>query len=317
MTTDTLVSKVESRGDVDANKAVYRRFVEEVINGGDLDAVDELFGADYVDHSRPPGAPDGLEGVRAVPAMFRQAFPDVSFTIEDMVAEGDIVATRVTGRGTHLGTFLGVEATGRRAAWASTGAFRVADGRIVEHWGVPDLLTLLQQLGAVPALPEGPAPRPLSDDERAERARLEATAPDPEEGKRIMRHHIEDLFNRHDLSELHQWLAPGYSYKVLGQAVHGLDGYMSTVYPLWQAFPDAHNQILRIVAEGDRVAVLWKATGTHRGEFFGIPATGRRVELMGLTIERIRGGQRLEGWGVPNMLGLMAQLGAGPAPART
>lgn len=139
----------------DPKKAVYRRFVEEVINGGDVDLVPELFAEDYVDHSRPPGAPEGLEGVRMIPAMFRGAFSDLHFTIEQMVSEGDVVATRVTGHGTNDGPFMGMEPTGREATWSSLGFFRVADGKIVEHWGVPDLLGLLTQLGAIPA-PGGP-----------------------------------------------------------------------------------------------------------------------------------------------------------------
>lgn len=129
------------------NKAVYRRFVEEVINGGDISIVEELFDADYNDHNAPPGAPPGLDAVRMVPAMFRGAFPDLHFTIDQMVSEGDIVATRVTGHGTHKGPFMGIEPTGNEATWSSFGFFRVANGKIVEHWGLPDLRSLLQQLG--------------------------------------------------------------------------------------------------------------------------------------------------------------------------
>jgi predicted ester cyclase len=134
----------------DPKKTVYRRFVEEVINGGDIDVVEELFSPDYVDHSAPPGAPGGLEGVKMIPRMFRGAFPDLHFTIDEMVSEGDVVATRVTGHGTQNGQFMALPPSGREATWASMGFFRVADGKIVEHWGVPDLLGILTQLGAVP-----------------------------------------------------------------------------------------------------------------------------------------------------------------------
>jgi predicted ester cyclase len=94
--------------------------------------------------------------------------------------------------------------------------------------------------------------------------------------------------------------------------IYGIEGYDQTVYPLWAGFPDAHNTILHMVAEDDRVATLWTATGTHRGEFFGFPPTGRSIEIYGITIERVRGGRRLEGWGSPDMLGLMQQIGAAP-----
>jgi len=138
----------------EANKAVYRRFVEEVINQGNYDLVDELYSPDYVDHSAPPGVPPGLEGVKGVFALFRTGFPDVHFAIDGLVAEDDRVATWVTGHGTNNGPFLGNAPSGKPATWSSFGIFRVKDGKIVEHWGIPDLIGLLQQIGAIP---EGPA----------------------------------------------------------------------------------------------------------------------------------------------------------------
>ncbi len=291
------------------NKATYRRFVEEVINEGNIDVVEQIFSPDYVDHSRPPGAPEGLDGVRGIPKMFRGGFPDLHFTIEQMVEEGDLVATLVTGRGTHNGSFMGIEPTGKKARWASMGFFRVADGQIVEHWGSPDLLTLLMQLGAIPG--GGPVVEPSPAGEKKPEGRI-----DPEEGKRILLHHVNDLFNKHDLSELDDWLDPDYVYRAMGMEIRGVAGYKATVEPLFVAFPDVKNTTDKIIAEGDLVATRWHANGTHLGPFMGIPATGKPVELTGMTIERIAGGKRLEGWGVPDMLSLMRQLGVGPgAPA--
>lgn len=143
---------------IEENKEVYRRFVEEVINQGNIDLVDELFSPDYVDHNRPPGAPPGLAGVRMIPTMFRTAFPDVNFTIDQMIGEGDKVATYVTGRGTHQGPFAGVAPTGKHVSWASMGIFRVAGGKIVEHWGIPDLMDLMRQIGGVPPVGAPPPP---------------------------------------------------------------------------------------------------------------------------------------------------------------
>ena len=294
----------------DPKKVVYRRFVEDVINEGNVDLVPELFSEAYVDHTRPPGAPEGLDGVRMIPAMFRGAFPDLHFAIEDMVGEGDVVATRVTGHGTNDGPFMGMPPTGREATWSSMGFFRVTDGKISEHWGVPDLLGLLTQLGVIPAPPaEGPPPpKPTPAEPPA------GEVPDPEANKAVMRHHIQDLFNQHDLSELDEWIVPDYIYHVMGQDIVGPEGYRETVYPLWQGFPDAHNEVQQMVAEGDRVATLWKATGTHEGAFFGVEPTGKKIEIYGITIERVSGSKRYEGWGVPDMLGLMQQIGAVPSP---
>lgn len=144
---------------LDANKAVYRRMVDEVVNQGRFEVVDEIFHPGYVDHSAPPGAPGGLEGVKAIFSMFRTGFPDVKFTIDDMVAEGDIVATLVHGEGTQTGPFMGTPPSNKHARWRSVGFFRVEDGKIVEHWGIPDLLGLLIQIGVIPP-PQAESARP-------------------------------------------------------------------------------------------------------------------------------------------------------------
>ena len=136
------------------NKAHYRAFVDE-INKGNIDGVDEFFAPDYVEHSAPPGAPPGVETIKMVFRMFRTAFPDVVFTVTDLVAEGDKVATYVLGEGTNDGPFMGVPATGRHCKWAAFGINHYVDGKILEHWGLPDLMGLMTQLGAIPP-PPGP-----------------------------------------------------------------------------------------------------------------------------------------------------------------
>ncbi|MEO8397150.1 MAG: ester cyclase, partial [Chloroflexota bacterium] len=145
-------------------KQIYRRFVDEVINKGNVSIIPELYHPDYVDHSAPPGAPQGVsvfDQVAAIPKMFRGAFPDVHFVIEDMVEDGDWVSTRVTGRGQHLGRpFMGQNPTGRKIAWSSLGFFRIKDGKIVEHYGQPDMLGLFEQVHA-------PIEKGTLDDNRA------------------------------------------------------------------------------------------------------------------------------------------------------
>ncbi len=132
------------------NKALNRRFVEEVINQGNLDAIDELIDPGVVDHSVPAGFPTGREGAKQFAAMMRSAFPDLHHTIEDMIAEGDKVVMRSTWSGTHQGEFMGIPATGKRVTVSAIDISRVADGRIVEHWEQSDALGLMQQLGVVP-----------------------------------------------------------------------------------------------------------------------------------------------------------------------
>jgi predicted ester cyclase len=146
--------------DMEIGKAVYTRMVEEVVNKGNFDVVDELYHPDFVDHSAPPGVPGGVEGVKAIFGMFRSAFPDVKFTIADMVGEGDVVATLVHGEGTNDGDFMGIPATHLPAKWRSVGFFRIQDGRIIEHWGIPDMLGILIQIGVIPPPPDVKSARP-------------------------------------------------------------------------------------------------------------------------------------------------------------
>jgi steroid delta-isomerase-like uncharacterized protein len=135
----------------DENKAIIRRLIEELINQGNLAAVDEVIGRDYVYHA--PGIPElrGPEGFTQLITMYRTAFPDVQLVIEDQIAEGEKVVTRWTGRGTHRGELMGIPATGKQASFPGIVISRIANGNIVEEWEIFDTLGMLQQLGVVPA----------------------------------------------------------------------------------------------------------------------------------------------------------------------
>ena len=135
----------------EANKAVVRRFIEEA-SGGNLAVVDELVAPGFVFHNpADPGVGGGPEGVRRWLAGNREAFPDFRFTIEDQIAEGAKVVTRLTGRGTHRGEAFGVPATGKPVTITAIFIDEVADGKLVGHWDEADILGVVQQLGAPPA----------------------------------------------------------------------------------------------------------------------------------------------------------------------
>lgn len=131
------------------NKALMRRGIEEVWNQGDFDVADELIASDYVGH-QPPDEYHGPDGVKDFFGMLRRAFPDIHFTIEDQVAEGDRVVTRWTARATHQGEFQGIPPTGKSGTVTGITINRFADGKVVEGWTNLDTLGLLQQLGAIP-----------------------------------------------------------------------------------------------------------------------------------------------------------------------
>lgn len=132
----------------EGNKALILRVFEEGINGGDDAVFDEVISPDYVNHSMPAPAP-GSEGFKQVTAMFRAAYPDLRVTVEDVVAEGDRVATRGTMSGTHQGEFMGVPATGRPVEIPYIDIWRVEGSKGVENWVQMDMLGMMQQLGVM------------------------------------------------------------------------------------------------------------------------------------------------------------------------
>jgi steroid delta-isomerase-like uncharacterized protein len=138
---------------LEQNKQVVRRYYQDVLNGGDLGALDELAVEGYEENDPLPGQGTGLQGLRDRVEMFHTGLA-VQFTIEDVVAEGDRVAVRWTNAGTHVGPFLGIPPTGKSFSIAGIDIHRIQDGKMAEHWHVVDQLTMLQQLGLLPA-PEG------------------------------------------------------------------------------------------------------------------------------------------------------------------
>ncbi|RIH81799.1 hypothetical protein Mterra_02957 [Calidithermus terrae] len=137
----------------EVNKSIVRRFMDAVINRGDLGAVDELLAPDCLDHvAEVLGLPAGREGAKRLYALLHAGFPDLEVTVEDCVAEGECVAVRSRWRGTHRGDFLGVAPTGEEVRLESLELLRLRHGRIVERWGAADARTLLRRLSS----PGGP-----------------------------------------------------------------------------------------------------------------------------------------------------------------
>jgi steroid delta-isomerase-like uncharacterized protein len=131
------------------NKMLARRYIQEAWNRGNLGVIDELFAPDYANHNASLGQAPGVEGLTAMIASFREAFPDLHLTIDDLIAEGEKVVTRWTARGTHQGTLLGVPPSGKQVTVTTIAIDRFVAGKITDHWATRDELGLLVQLGLV------------------------------------------------------------------------------------------------------------------------------------------------------------------------
>ena len=136
--------------------ANFRRIPMELFNERRLELIDELFAEDYVDHlERPPGVPEGLEGLRMFVTARAVAFPDLRYEVIGQYQDGDIHIGHVRVSATMTGDFLGMPASGKSATWEEIHIGRMVGGRLQEHWAVLDQLGMLQQLGFVPPPPGG------------------------------------------------------------------------------------------------------------------------------------------------------------------
>jgi steroid delta-isomerase-like uncharacterized protein len=141
----------------DQNRAIVRRYYDEVLNGRTVAVLDEIAVADYIENDPFPGMGNGREQLKLRAGALLSAFAPCTFKIEDIVAEGDRVAVRWRSRGTQSGEFMGIPPTNRSYEIAGIDFHRLADGRMAEHWHVVDQLSQLQQLGLLPSPQGAPA----------------------------------------------------------------------------------------------------------------------------------------------------------------
>jgi predicted ester cyclase len=135
-----------------ANHGVVERFVDAV-NAQDYGYLDGIVASDFVDHDPIPGQAPGIAGLKGAYQVFAGTFPDIRFTLEDVVAEDDMVVARGVLTGTNQGPFMGIPPTNRPMRWTATRMFRLKDGKITEGWLNIDILGLLVQMGVVPPPP--------------------------------------------------------------------------------------------------------------------------------------------------------------------
>ena len=141
----------------DQNRAIVRRYYDEVLNGRNVAVLDEIAVEDYIENDPFPGMGNGREQLKLRAGALLSAFSPCTFKIEDIVAEGDRVAVRWRSRGTQSGEFMGIPPTNRSYEIAGIDFHRLADGRMAEHWHVVDQLSQLQQLGLLPSSQGAPA----------------------------------------------------------------------------------------------------------------------------------------------------------------
>jgi steroid delta-isomerase-like uncharacterized protein len=143
--------EVITMGAAEQNKAIVRRFWEEIFNGRKLALIDELFTTDWVYHGVGGQSLYGREGLRQFLTTYHRAFPDIQVKVESLIGEGDMVVSHVTSRGTHRGELMGIAPTGRQVTVPAISISRFKGDQIVEDWEIMDLFGMLQQLDVIPS----------------------------------------------------------------------------------------------------------------------------------------------------------------------
>jgi predicted ester cyclase len=288
------------------NKAIVGRGIHEIFTAGNLEVMDELFDEEYTFQSGPLGTPRDRASLKMWFGYFRNAFPDLQSTTEDVIAEGDTVVVRVVLRGTHQGPLWVFEPTGKQMTMHGIHLIKLRDGKILDHWLVENRAAMMMQLGLAPPPTEAmhaPGQAPASA----------GGGGSPDENKQIVRRLLEEGVGNGAEDVISELVAPdAVSYNPLPGQAQGAQGIIERVGRLGAGF-DYNLSIQELIAEGDRVATLNTIKGTHTGEFLGVPATNNDVKMDDMSVMRVSGGKVVEWWDELDIASLLQQVGAIPS----
>ena len=280
----------------------------EALNAQDLEAHHKYWTEDMIWHG-PPGFGDihGVDGFKVdVLAPFYAGFPDYQVINEIEVANGNWVAATGILTGTPQDDWLGVPATGKLIVMRFSDFWRVENGKLAENWVMVDNLGVMQQLADTQAEPWSPGVK-----------QIHVTADDPTSAQKNIElvHRMVEPLNAHDLDAQDAYWTPGMVWRGppgFGD-IHGIEAFKNEVVGrFYSAFPDFHGTIDIEVADNNWVAATGTITGTHRGDWFNIPPTGRRVEMRYSDFWRIESGRLAENWVMIDHVDLLRQLGVDP-----
>ena len=132
-------------------KNIIKSFYSEIINKGNLSIINTIMSESFIDHNIPPEAPNGIEGFIQFLRMVSTAFPDIQVTVQELIAENNMVVSRLSITGTQTGILMGkIAPTNKKAVWTGIDIFKIENGKITDRWSQRDLLSMMKQIGAIP-----------------------------------------------------------------------------------------------------------------------------------------------------------------------
>ncbi|MEW5871015.1 MAG: ester cyclase family protein [Chloroflexota bacterium] len=275
---------------------------------------DEMFAPDFVSYGGA-GFQDlnGAEAFRQLYIQFTGSMPNLTFRVDNLIAEGNLCGVYGTLSGTHKGNFMGfAPPTGKRITWTGTAIFRFNNQGLMDaRWQEWDGLSVMQQMGVVPTPPgsNGKLPDPVPPHVTGGRYTS------PAENKAIFQRFIEEVWNQGKLEVADEIFHPQATSPSAPQLPTGGEGVKVIASMFRNAMPDYHIEIIDLLADGNQVLARFKQSGTQTGELMGIPPTGKKVSWGEIGILRFAGGQVVESWYNVDLLGLMQQLGVGGSSA--
>lgn len=279
----------------------------DAFNAGDIDAIGALLADNYQHRGALVSTQDRASHLDRI-AVNLAAFPDADYSIEDITANGDLVAVRSVFRGTLQGPYAGVEPEGQPVAVRAVHIHRIACGQIVETWNSGDGLGLLRQIGALPGGPAAKTPEHQAATPIATPS-AECMAGNPEENAEVARRWTEALAVQ-DLDLLDEFVSEdlvhhsGFYVDSIGR-----EALKDNFRDLFSAFPDVTFTVDVVVADEEGAVVRWTGSGTNDGSFQGQEPTGLPVTFTGINSYRIACGIIIEGWSDTDSLQLLQQLG--------
>jgi predicted ester cyclase len=299
-------------------KEIIRRWNEEGWSGGRYELAHEIISPNMVVHGAGGQTvgmgPDGLIDLIRT---WRTAFPDGHMEIDDLIVEGDTVAIRNTWYGTQQAEFYGVPPSGKKVAVTSVGIDRVQDGLVTEGWGELDMVGMMQQMGALPAVGPGAVANggePVWGPTRSSPGGASGT---PAENKELLLRLIAALAGTDEAAARELVDADAFADHSPGWGTTSFDSVLESYRGLRRAMPALEFEVdqSNMVAEGNQVAVHSVVRGLHTGEpFFGAEPSGKEVVWTHTDFARVDGGRIVERWTATDMLTLFQQAGVLPGP---
>ncbi len=265
------------------------------MNEGDVDKCMSAFAPGFIDHQVVPGGAvmgNDWNEVRRAHVMLHEAFPDVQFGIRDLIVEGDQVFLLVKAEGTHKGAFFGLPPSGKHIKWTATRVLRYADGQFAEGTSELDQVSILQQMGILPTPP---------------------VIYDTEGNKKIVKQLIEEI-NHGNPHAYHQFMAHDVLtvFDSAETPVKGVKWLDMDLGMLRAAFHDLHIEVETIAAHQDKVAARVRYSGTHAGNFMGVPGSGQVYHWTGTITDQLEDGKIVARWTNTDRFTLFQQVGIIP-----